>query len=124
MAAARPAPAARGYARAFTLALAVLSSGEIGLAQHMAEVGKQSRAGQELRLAEIPADAGKGLGLFENLHESNSGAEFAKALDHATRQHYGTAWVGLAEAVGMRSPCNNFQCRARRCARVRAAISD
>ncbi|SBT08101.1 conserved hypothetical protein [Candidatus Accumulibacter aalborgensis] len=73
--------------------LMFLSSGEIGLAQHMAEVGKQSRAGQELRLAEIPADAGKGLGLFENLHESASGADFAKAIDHATRKHYGSAWV-------------------------------
>jgi uncharacterized protein (DUF927 family) len=84
--------------------LLFLSSGEIGLAQHMAEVGKQSRAGQELRLAEIPADAGKGLGLFEDLHESNSGAEFAKAIDHATRQHYGTAWVAWLRRLVNESP--------------------
>ncbi|MBK8114890.1 MAG: DUF927 domain-containing protein [Candidatus Accumulibacter sp.] len=84
--------------------LLFLSSGEIGLAQHMAEVGKQSRAGQELRLAEIPADAGKGLGLFENLHESDSGAEFAKALDHATRQHYGSAWVGWLNRLVCEAP--------------------
>lgn len=73
--------------------LIFLSSGEIGLAQHMAEAGKQSRAGQELRLAEIPADAGKGLGLFENLHDSSSGADFAKSLESATKEYYGTAWI-------------------------------
>ena len=81
--------------------LLFLSAGEIGLAQHMSEAGKQARAGQELRLAEIPADAGAGLGLFENLHESGHGAEFAKALDQATRKHYGGAWVAfLGRLVG------------------------
>lgn len=75
--------------------LLFLSAGEVGLAQHMAEVGKQARAGQELRLAEIPADAGAGMGLFENLHESGHGAEFAKALDQATRKYHGTAWGGF-----------------------------
>jgi uncharacterized protein (DUF927 family) len=75
--------------------LLFLSAGEIGLAQHMAEVGKQVRAGQELRLAEIPADAGAGMGLFENFHEIGHGADFAKALDQATRKYHGTAWVGF-----------------------------
>lgn len=79
--------------------LLFLSAGEIGLAQHMAEVGKQVRAGQELRMSEIPADAGTGLGLFENLHESKNGAEFAKALAHATQKHYGTAWAGFLKRL-------------------------
>jgi hypothetical protein len=35
--------------------LLFLSAGEIGLAQHMAEGGKRTRAGQETRLAEVPA---------------------------------------------------------------------
>jgi len=69
--------------------LLFLSSGEIGLAQHMADAGKQARAGQELRMADIPADAGAGLGLFENLHECGHGAEFAKALDQASRKNHG-----------------------------------
>ena len=71
--------------------LLFLSAGEIGLAQHMAEAGKMVRAGQELRLAEIPADAGAGLGVFEQLHELENGSSFAKALDAATRKHYGNA---------------------------------
>ena len=79
--------------------LLFLSAGEIGLATHMAEAGKQTRAGQELRLAEIPADAGAGLGLFENLHDSGHGADFAKALDQATRKHYGGAWLAFLKRL-------------------------
>ena len=72
--------------------LLFLSCGEIGLSEHLGEIGKTPRAGQELRLAEIPADAGAGLGVFENLHDFASGSEFAKALDRAARRYYGTAF--------------------------------
>jgi len=74
-----------------------LSAGEIGLAEHMGEVGKSPRAGQELRLAEIPADAGKGLGIFEALNGHASGAEFSKALTEAARRNYGGAFVAYLE---------------------------
>ena len=84
--------------------LLFLSAGEVGLAQHMAEVGKQARAGQELRLAEIPADAGAGLGLFENLHESGHGSDFAKALDQATRKHHGSAWIAFLSRLVSEAP--------------------
>lgn len=66
-----------------------LSAGEIGLSQHMAEGGKRTRAGQETRLAEIPADAGKGLGLFDTLHKAPSAAMFANRLKDATNRHFG-----------------------------------
>ena len=72
--------------------LLFLSCGEIGLAEHLGEIHRTPRAGQELRLAEIPADAGAGLGVFENLHDYASGSEFAKALDRAARRHYGVAF--------------------------------
>lgn len=75
--------------------LLFLSAGEIGLAQHMMEAGKQAKAGQELRVAEIPADAGAGLGVFEQLHGLANGAEFSRALDRGTRKHYGTAWLAF-----------------------------
>ncbi len=79
--------------------LLFLSAGEIGLAEHMGEVGKTPRAGQELRLAEIPADAGAGLGVFENLHGYANGADFAKALDRAVRKHYGTAFYAFVSEL-------------------------
>lgn len=72
--------------------LLFLSCGEIGLSEHLGEIGKTPRAGQELRLAEIPADAGAGLGVFENLHDYADGSQFAKALDRAARRYYGTAF--------------------------------
>jgi hypothetical protein len=33
----------------------------------MAQAGKQSTAGQEIRLADIEAEAGAGMGIFETL---------------------------------------------------------
>lgn len=70
--------------------LLFLSAGEIGLAEHMAEAGKRSRAGQEVRLADIPADAGAGMGLFEDLHGHSDPATFANALTDAAHTYYGT----------------------------------
>lgn len=75
------------------------SAGEIGLAEHMAEAGKRTRAGQEIRLCEIPSDAGAGLGCFEDLRGQANGNEFARMLDQATRRHYGTAWPAFLEAI-------------------------
>lgn len=72
--------------------LLFLSAGEIGLVEHMAEIGKTPRAGQQIRLAEIPADAGLGLGVFECLHEFQNGAEFSKGLERAARRYYGVAF--------------------------------
>ncbi len=50
--------------------LLFLSSGEISLADKIAEDGRGRRiaAGQEVRIVDIAADAGAGLGIFENLH--------------------------------------------------------
>lgn len=68
-----------------------LSSGEAGLSEHMAEAKKKPKAGQEIRLLDIPADAGAGYGMFENLHSYANGATFSKAVTEAACKHYGTA---------------------------------
>lgn len=68
-----------------------VSSGEAGLSEHMAEAKKKPKAGQEIRLLDIPADAGAGMGMFENLHQYASGAVFSKAVTEAAGKHYGTA---------------------------------
>lgn len=75
------------------------SAGEVGLVEHMAEANRKTKAGQEIRLVEIPADAGAGLGCFEDLHGFANGAEFAKHLDRLTRQHHGTAWRPFVQRV-------------------------
>lgn len=49
--------------------LIFLSSGEVDLASHMAEESKTSKAGQKIRLLNIPAKANnKSFGIFEDLH--------------------------------------------------------
>ncbi len=74
-----------------TWRLLFLSAGETGLAAHMAEGGKRARPGQELRLADVPADAGAGRGLFEELHGHDNGATFAQSLTKASEAQHGAA---------------------------------
>ena len=79
-----------------TWRLLFLSAGELGLADHMAEGMKRIRTGQETRMADIPADAGAGLGAFENLHSHASGAAFANHITHQAQAVYGAtgrAWL-------------------------------
>lgn len=67
-----------------------LSTGEISLAQHMLEDGKKAKAGQETRIADIPADVGP-FGVFETLHDCFDGASFANTIMEAARECHGTA---------------------------------
>lgn len=76
-----------------------LSTGEITLAQHMAEIGKTTRAGMEIRLLDIPADAGAGYGVYENLHGYPCGRTFSEALRARTFENYGTAFPVFIETV-------------------------
>jgi uncharacterized protein (DUF927 family) len=79
--------------------LIFLSAGEVGLSQHMLEANKRVHAGQEIRMADIPADAGAGLGCFENLHDHPNGSAFAKSIAGAIAQNYGVAFPQFIEAV-------------------------
>lgn len=80
--------------------LLFLSSGEAGLAEHMAIANRKPKAGMEVRLLDIPADAGKGLGLFDTLHDYASGAAFSKAITEAAMKHYGApALAFISKAV-------------------------
>ena len=76
-----------------TWRLLFLSSGEAGLTEHMALAGRKPKAGQEIRLLDIPADAGRGFGIFDTLHDHIGGAAFSKALNDAVGKHYGVASI-------------------------------
>jgi putative DNA primase/helicase len=67
----------------------VLSTGEKGLAEKIAEEGGRIQAGQTVRLVDVPADAGAGFGLFEELHGFPSAQVFADAIKEAAATHYG-----------------------------------
>jgi len=74
-----------------------LSSGEIGLADKIREDGRRrSTAGQQVRLLDIPADAGAGCGLLDSCADA---AALADALRCAARTHYGTAARAYLAAV-------------------------
>jgi len=70
--------------------LLFLSSGEAGIEERIAEGGKRMKAGQEGRLIDIPADAGAGLGVFEELHGADGFNDFAGRLWTATTRLHGT----------------------------------
>lgn len=79
-----------------TWRLLFLSAGELGLADHMAEGMKRARVGQEVRMVDIAADAGAGMGAFENLHGMDGGAAFAKHITQQAQSVYGAtgrAWL-------------------------------
>lgn len=67
-----------------------LSSGELSLSEHMQQAGKQAKAGQEVRLIDIPSDTGK-YGIFEELHGYSSADALAKAIPQLCHQYHGTA---------------------------------
>lgn len=69
----------------------VLSTGEITLADKIREDGRgKIMAGQAVRFVDIPADAGAGLGLFENIHDIESAPAFARYLGEASARVYGS----------------------------------
>jgi putative DNA primase/helicase len=84
--------------RKLTWRLVFLSTGELSLAQIMNEGGKRVKAGQEVRLIEIPADTGVH-GLFENLHGFEGGSDFSTYLKDTCADYYGTASKAFLECL-------------------------
>jgi len=73
-----------------TWRLLFISTGEIGLADHVAAGGGRIKAGQEVRMLDIPADANAGYGVFEDIHEVSSAAAFADSLQTLSETFYGS----------------------------------
>lgn len=67
--------------------LSILSSGEVGLGDH---AKARTRGGSEVRLLDIDADAGQGLGLFNDTHGAPTGEVFADQLKEASLKYCGT----------------------------------
>lgn len=65
----------------------LLSSGERSLAAHMAEGGKRSKAGQGVRLLDIPAQ--RHHGAFDTLHHLADGRALSDHLKTAVARHHG-----------------------------------
>jgi uncharacterized protein (DUF927 family) len=70
--------------------LVFLSAGEIDLATHMQSIGEKTKAGQEVRMIAIEADAEKGSGILEELHGFPSSSELVDHLRTHSLKYYGT----------------------------------
>jgi putative DNA primase/helicase len=80
----------------------VLSTGELGIPDKIRETGKLGRAGQEIRILDLDADAGKGFGVFDNDGPDEDAGKLAIAIKEAAAQFYGTAGPAFVKALSAR----------------------
>lgn len=78
--------------------LLFLSSGEIALADHMAEAKQRTRAGQEVRVLDIPAD-NQTYGCFQYLHGYEQGNIFAEHIGNLCKSYHGTAGIAFVNCL-------------------------
>jgi putative DNA primase/helicase len=79
-----------------------LSSGEIGLAELAARDGRGAArpgAGQEVRIIDIEADAGKGLGLFDTIGKASGAELLARKIKEAAGNAFGIAGPTFVAAI-------------------------
>ncbi|WP_316898182.1 DUF927 domain-containing protein [Pseudodesulfovibrio indicus] len=77
-----------------------LSTGETSLRDKLHEDPRlKIRGGQAVRILDIPADAGSGLGAFENLHGYENGEEFARDISLMATVRYGSPLRAFLEAI-------------------------
>jgi len=79
--------------------LLFLSTGEKTLAQHMADANKELKAGMEIRMLAVPADASKGLGMFDVLNGFEDAAALSDALKARVGKYYGTPLTAFLSAM-------------------------
>ncbi len=69
-----------------------LSSGELPVEAKLAEApGRKARAGQLVRLLDVPAERGAGFGVFDNGGPDGDAGALAKSIKLAATSAYGTA---------------------------------
>lgn len=72
--------------------IVMLSSGELGLADHIATAGQKHYSGQEVRFVELDADGGAGLGMWTDLGAcAGGGKQFTDQLKKFAQRYHGTA---------------------------------
>ena len=79
--------------------LLFLSTGEKTPAQHMADANKELKAGMEIRMLAVPADASKGLGMFDMLNGFEDAAALSDALKARVGKYYGTPLTAFLSAL-------------------------
>ncbi|RZA29181.1 MAG: DUF927 domain-containing protein, partial [Proteobacteria bacterium] len=85
------ARASGGNRQAVSWVTLLLSSSEESAASLAAQAGKGLRAGQEVRLLDVPATVPGGFGCFDTLHGEADGSAFAQAIRRGVLVHHGHA---------------------------------
>ncbi len=75
--------------RSLNWQLLFLSSGEESLSALMGRIRKRPNPGAEIRMLDIPAESSAGFGVFEKLHEFNSGGSLSLSMKEATAVNHG-----------------------------------
>jgi len=102
-----------------------LSTGETTLEQHINESGVAVRAGQQVRMVDIPADTMSGYKGFETLHgfeadedrkllpNDKAGGLFADRLNDLAKRYYGAPLIPYLEYISEQYTCSatKFQSR-------------
>lgn len=79
----------------------ILSTGEISLADmvRLSKTKERAYAGQELRLLDLQANQGQGLGCWRELHGAPGAAAFSEQIRAAASTHYGHALPLFVERI-------------------------
>ena len=75
-----------------------LSTGEVSIAEKLAEVGMKQMSGQSVRFLDLTVD-GRGYGIFDNLHGEGRAADFSNGLKKACTESYGVAGPAFAKKL-------------------------
>lgn len=78
--------------------MTILSTGEIGIAAKIQETGRRARAGQEVRIIDVDADAECGHGVFDHAEKDGS-KKLADNLKKAASSYYGVAGPAFVKAI-------------------------
>jgi putative DNA primase/helicase len=81
-----------GARKRLTWNLLMVSSREVTLAEHASSAGNQTRARVEVRLVNIEADAGREMGMIEELNGAPSPDALVRNLKDAAQRYYGTVF--------------------------------
>ena len=83
----------------------VLSAGETPSERKLAEArGKRTRAGQLVRMLDVPSDRGLGFGVFDHLGSFGDGASLSKAIKSAAASAYGRAGPEFVRRIMEKGP--------------------
>ncbi len=77
----------------------LLSTGEVGSASLINAAGGRHRAGHDVRMVEVPADAGQGFGVFDSTGNYADGDGLSRALVEQATAHHGHAGLAFVERI-------------------------